>query len=66
MKAAKTFFLVCAGILMLAMAANLFTQDAVASSEGERGLIVDVFYESYNWWAVTDVGDIYGRVTSLL
>lgn len=36
MKAAKAFFLVCAGILMLAVAAELLTPAAVAG-EGESG-----------------------------
>jgi hypothetical protein len=59
MERAKAFFLICAGILMLAVAFDLWVGDAQADETGSRGEVVSVFNWSYNWWAITNVGDVY-------
>ena len=63
MKPAKAFFLVCAGILMLAVAVNLTTGTAVAADgDGDRTeQIAGIAYSSSGGsvWVVTDTGRLW-------
>jgi len=60
MKQAKVFFLICAGVLMLAIAANLSTLRAYADSGDRTVALVDLETNNQgSYYFLTDTGELW-------